>query len=160
MEQVTKTLPAIAPVAQAPATQAKPASKAKPRNAQAPKAEQAPKAIKYCMLQGYRPRGGSALFAHTAAALELFGMDKGASIPKARLATVLGDTAVKHHLNTTGFLAQDEHGVTVSDLGKDAFLLRHVDPEEKAAFIEILTTGKTEKPLPVSYTNPKGIKAI
>lgn len=116
--------------------------------------------LKYCMLQGFRPAGGKALFAHTQAFFELSGMAQGKRLPRAMVAKALGDTACKHHLNTTGFLAQYADGVEISDMGREAFKLRSIDPELLAGFRDILSTGKTSRNMPQSFTNPNGIKAI
>lgn len=120
----------------------------------------APRALAYCMLQGFRPAAGAALFAHTAAFLALTGMDAGKRIPRATVVKALGETAVKHHLTRTGFFAQYPDGVTVSDMGVDAFKLRTIDPELFAGFSDILATGKTSRNMPQTFTNPNGIKAI
>jgi hypothetical protein len=121
----------------------------------------APRAgVAFHMLQGFRPMAGSALFAHTAAFLELSGLDAGKTLPRATVAKCMGDTAVKHHLNSTGFLEQSSTGVTVSLMGREAFALRSIDPELKAGFLDILSGGKTERNMPDTFKNPKGIKAL
>lgn len=149
---ITTTIPAIAPVASK-------VSKGKGKD-KASTASTATATLSYCMMQGYRPGSGSALFAHTAAALALLGMDKGKRIPRSTLTRILGETAVKHHTNSTGFFEQDSNGVAVSSMGRDAFAMRSINPELLAGFMDILTTGKTSRALPTSFTNPLGIKAL
>jgi hypothetical protein len=121
----------------------------------APKAE-----ARYCMLQGFRPGAGKALFAHTAAFMELSGMNQGKRIPRSMVLQFLGAAATKHHLNSTGFFAQYADGVEVSPMGKEGFALRAIDPELFAGFVDILSTGKTSRSMPASFTNEKGIKAV
>ena len=143
-------------------TQAAPAKGAQ-RKAQRPTQAPAPvatPAIKYRMLQGFRPGSGSALFAHTAAFLELSGMDQGKRLPSKYVESIIGPAAIKHHLKATGFFEVNASGLAVSPLGIDAFALRSINPELKQAFIDILATGKTDKVVPASFTNPNGIKAI
>ena len=116
-------------------------------------------ALAFRMLQGFRPMAGAALYAHTAAVLQLTGMDKGKRVPYATLVAVLGETAVKHHQKTTGFFGADEKGVFLSELGKinPHWLAANVNAELKAACIEVLTTGKTNDKV---IKNAAGIKAI
>lgn len=113
--------------------------------------------LAFAMLQGFRPTAGAALYAHTSAVVELLNMRKGAKIPRATLTKIIGETAVKHHLSATGFFAQDAGGVYLSDIGKENPHWVKVDPELKAACIEVLTTGKPSEKL---FKNPAGIKAI
>lgn len=94
-------------------------------------------------LAGGRPNAGNALFAHTAAVFELMGMTRGAKVPRATLSKIMGETAVKYHLNTTRVFDWDDKGISLHDFGRLFFSSRKIDPELKAAFIEVLSTGKT-----------------
>lgn len=114
----------------------------------------------FALLQGFRPAAGAALYAHTAAFLALSGMGAGKHIPRATVVRFLGDTAVKHHTNKTGFFEQHADGLTVGAMGAEAFALRTIDPELFAGFMDILATGKTSRNMPQTFTNPNGIKAI
>ena len=146
------TQQSAAPVAQAleSIVLAKPAPVAA-QQTRAPKAK-----LAYCILQGYRPMSGAALFAHTAAFIELTGMSSHA-VPRATVTRAMGQTAVKHHTRSTYFFDETEKGLIVSAIGKAAFALRHIDPELKAGFIAVLTTGKPDARV---LKNPLGIKAL
>ena len=117
-------------------------------------------AAKFALSQGFRPSAGAALFAHTEAFLTLSGMYAGATLPRSTVVRFMGETAVKHHLNSTGFFAQDVLGVHISAMGMDAFKLRTIDPEMLAGFTDILSTGKTARTMSATFTNPIGIKAV
>ena len=121
------------------------------------KPAQAKVKLGFVMLQGFRPSNGNALYAHTAAVIDLMNMRKGAKVPRATLTKIMGETAVKHHLNTTGFLAQDATGVSLSAIGRDNPHWLKVDPELHAACVAVLTTGKVDARI---IKNPSGIKAL
>jgi hypothetical protein len=127
---------------------------------QASKAAPVASPIKYRILQGQRPGNGALLFAHTAAFLELSGMLTGGKVAKSLASHVLGDTAVKHHLNTTAFFDHDSAGLSLSAMGAFNPHWTTCNPEYKAAFMDILTTGKTTRAMPASTVNPLGIVAI
>ena len=99
---------------------------------------------------------GAALFAHTAAFIELSGMNAH-PVARATVTRAMGQTAVKHHTRSTYFFDETERGLIVSAIGKAAFALRHIDPELKAGFIAVLTTGKPDARV---IKNPLGIKPI
>ena len=128
----------------------------KPAPVAAPQTRVAKPALKYCILQGYRPMSGSALFAHTAAFIELTGMTS-KPVARALVARCMGATAVKHHTRSTYFFDETEKGLIVSAIGKAAFALRHIDPELKAGFIAVLTMGKPDARV---LKNQLGIRAI
>ena len=104
-----------------------------------------------------RPGAGASLYAHTAAVFELLGMFKGAKIPRATLAQIIGDTAVKYHLTKTYSLDWDANGLSLHDGGKAYFKARAIDPELKAAWLEVLTTGKTNDKVCKNQTNIKAM---
>lgn len=132
----------------------KPASKtAAPRTGKgkgktdaAPKTEQAtqeaPKGIAFAIVDYARPKAGAALFAHTAAFLELSGMNAGQAYPKSKAVQVIGQTAVKYHAGN-GNIEQTAEGVKLTDKGRAFFAARPaVDKELHAAFVEVMTEGK------------------
>lgn len=138
----------MAKTTQAQAT--KPAAKTsapKGKDKQAPaKVEQttqeAPKGIAFAIVDYARPKAGAALFAHTAAFLELSGLNAGAAYPKAKAVQVIGQTAVKYHAGN-GNIEQTAEGVKLTDKGRAFFAARPaVDKELHAAFVEVLTEGK------------------
>lgn len=110
---------------------------------QAPQTQQeAPKGIAFAIVDYARPKAGAALFAHTAAFLELSGLNAGAAYPKGKATQVIGQTAVKYHTGK-GNIEQTADGVKLTDKGRAFFSARPaVDKELHAAFIEVLTEGK------------------
>jgi len=113
--------------------------------------------LAFSMLQGFRPMSGAALYAHTAAVIDLLNMRKGAKIPRATLTKILGETAVKHHLTKTGMFDIDERGVYLSALGMVNPHWVSTDPELTAACVKVLTTGQPDGQI---VKNPIGIKAL
>lgn len=104
-----------------------------------------------------RPGAGASLYAHTSAVFELLKMNLGAKIPRATLVSIIGETAVKYHLNVRCSLDWDNSGISVNSFGRDMFKTRAIDPELKAAWIEVLSTGKTNDKV---CKNPNNIKAV
>ena len=162
MDQITVTVPAVAPVApvasKAKASRVVAKGTMQGAGVTAPVVETFP--IKFKMLQGFRPQAGSHLFAHTAAVLELTGMAQGKAVPRSTLTAIMGETAIKHHTAKTWMFSATSKGVELSDLGQVNPHWLQADPELKAAYMEILTTGKTSKPMPQAYVNPIGIKPL
>ena len=161
MDQVTVTVPSVAKVVKA----SRKVAKGTMQNAgitapivTAPKVETFP--IKFKLLQGFRPQAGTHLFAHTSAVLELTGMIQGKAVPRSTLTAIMGETAIKHHTAKTWMFSATSKGVELSDLGQVNPHWLQADPELKAAYMEILTTGKTSKPMPQAYVNPIGIKPL
>ena len=124
-------------------TSAPRAGKAKQAPAKTEQATQeAPKGIAFAIVDYARPKAGAALFAHTAAFLELSGLNAGQAYPKSKAVQVIGQTAVKYHASN-GNLEQTAEGVKLTDKGRAFFAARPaVDKELHAAFIEVLTEGK------------------
>ena len=135
--QVTKTAAKTAPRA----------GKGKGKTEQAPSkteqaAQEAPKGIAFAIVDYARPKAGAALFAHTAAFLELSGLNAGQAYPKSKAVQVIGQTAVKYHAGN-GNIEQTAEGVKLTDKGRAFFAARPaVDKELHAAFVEVLTEGK------------------
>ena len=142
--------------------QINPVAKQAPKGKQATKGKTATKApaVKFYMLQGFRPVSGGDLFAHTHAVLTLLGMYKGAHVAGSTLPKLLGDTAIKHHIRVTGFLGQDKDGYYLNEGGKQIFPAREMSPESIDCFTQILTTGTHKKDSHKTYANPIGIKAL
>lgn len=104
--------------------------------------QEAPKGIAFAIVDYARPKAGAALFAHTAAFLELSGLNAGAAYPKAKAVQVIGQTAVKYHAGN-GNIEQTAEGVKLTDKGRAFFAARPaVDKELHAAFVEVMTEGK------------------
>lgn len=104
--------------------------------------QQAPKGISFAIVDYARPKAGAALFAHTAAFLELSGLNAGTAYPKAKATQIIGQTAVKYHTGK-GNIEQTADGVKLTDKGRAFFAARPaVDKELHAAFVEVLTEGK------------------
>lgn len=119
---------------------AKPAKKGAATKA-APKA--AKSAIAFTMMM--RPASGSKLYAFTDAVLRLSGLAKGKAVNKARLAKIIGDTAVRYHINNTqAFKLDDKGDVVLSAGGKEFFAMRagKFSADDSLAYESILTTGK------------------
>lgn len=102
-----------------------------------------------------RPSAGNALYAHTDAFLTLSGLKKGKSIPQAQVIEALGARAVKYHLNNLTF-ALTEKGIRVSEFGHLIISKRMIDPEMQAAYVEVMTTGKTN----AFVKNPAAISPV
>lgn len=120
-----------------------PKGKGKQAPQQAPQTEQqAPKGIAFAIVDYARPKAGAALFAHTAAFLELSGLNAGQAYPKSKAVQVIGQTAVKYHAGN-GNIEQTAEGVKLTDKGRAFFAARPaVDKELHAAFVEVMTEGK------------------
>lgn len=129
-----------------------------PAQAPAQASKQAPKLkLTHCILQGFRPASGAKLFAHTAAFLQLSGMSESKPVARALVARVMGQTAVKYHIDRGNFHHAQE-GVFLTVIGTEYLKkMRAVDPELRAAFVEVLSTGKPNDKV---CKNPIGIKAI
>lgn len=97
-----------------------------------------------------RPQRGNALFAHTAAAFEALGLYRGESVTRNTLLRVWGETAVKYHASR---FHRGEDGYSLNDEGYTFFgeQRKDADPEQAAGFFELLTTGKTDKPIHPSH---------
>jgi hypothetical protein len=85
-----------------------------------------------------RPSSGVILFAYTEAALNLLGMYDGVSVEKAKLAKVMGLTAIGYHVNK-GTLQRDEDGrYSLTSQGVAFFQERAT--RAQAAHIDMFTT--------------------
>lgn len=105
-------------------------------------AQEVAPSIKYAIADYARPKAGAALFAHTAAFLELSGLNAGQAYPKSKAAQIIGQTAVKYH-SANGNFEQTAEGVKLTDKGRAFFAARPaVDKELHAAFVEVMTEGK------------------
>lgn len=121
----------------------KPAQQEAPQQA-TQQAQEAPKGIAYGIADYARPQHGAALFAHTAAFLQLSGITDGKAYPKAKATQVIGATAVKYH-SANGNLSQTADGLTLTDKGRAFFAARgEADKELLAAFTKVLTTGELD----------------
>lgn len=97
-----------------------------------------------------RPQRGGALFAHTAAVFESLGLYRGESVTRNVMLRAWGETALKYH---AGRFHRTEDGYSLNDEGFSFFgeQRAEVDPEQAAGFFELLTVGKTEKPVHNSH---------
>lgn len=150
--EITKTAVKAAPKA-APkkaATEAKAPAKAavkavtKPAKAKAATKAKAPKkgaTVKFVMVN--RPASGGHLLAYTQAVLTLTGLDQGAAVPKAQLRKIMGDTAIRYHIDK-GTLSQAEGSISVTDAGAFSFgdRLAKIDQSLVDAYMEVMTKGE------------------
>jgi hypothetical protein len=129
MNSTQKTIPAAIPAAI-------PASSI----AQATQETQAAPALRYVLMN--RPQRGTDLFAHTAAAFEALGLFAGEYVERETMLRVWGATALKYHAEK--FRAEDG-AYALNDEGFSKFgEWRTIDPEKAAAFLDLLTTGRTD----------------
>jgi hypothetical protein len=128
-----------------------------PAQAPAQASKQAPAKLAYHIAQGFRPMSGAKLFAHTAAFLDLSGISEKKPVARALAVRVMGQTAVKYHTERGNFHHAAE-GLFLTVIGTEYLRkMRAVDPELRAAFVEVLSTGKPNDKV---CKNPIGIKAI
>jgi hypothetical protein len=73
---------------------------------------------------------------------------------------VLGETAIKHHVNRTGCFQIIGGELSLTPKGTVNPHWVKANPEHVTGFAEILTTGKTDKALPGSITNQTGIAKL
>ena len=104
---------------------------------------------------GDRPQSGKRLYAHTHAALALFGM-LDASTPEAPRAAVLaflGDTAVSYHTRERNFVDGKDGMIRLTPAGRNKFLNRvasgQVDTKMAMAFQSLFIDGKADPSLAV-----------
>lgn len=135
----------------------KPATKKAAAKAAAPKAKAAAKPVAKKAVKAKAPKGvrcsvvnrpgsGLLLFAYTEAALQLLGMHKGATIEKATLIKVMGQTAISYH-TTKGTLARGDDGrYSLTVAGKAFFAERATKAADAdiAAWLTVLSTGKVD----------------
>lgn len=131
-----KVVEKAAPKAAKPAAKRSTASKAKPKAATG---------ILFMLSAGSaRPVSGANLHAHTQAVLELSGMVKGKGAPKALLARVMGETAVRYNMKEGKFALNEKGEVVLTAAGKAGFETRSPDRNVVELFKSILTTGKPD----------------
>lgn len=92
---------------------------------------------------GARPSSGPRLFAHTAAALKLLGMENGRKVPRESLVTVVGDKAVKYHTEG-GNMERDEGNIGLTKAGITTFAERKVDASLVQAFLDAFQSKKSD----------------
>lgn len=94
-----------------------------------------------------RPRAGSRLFAHTHAALTVLGMLAEARpvVPARALRTILGATAVSHHLSQNNFEQAPDSGIRLTPAGLSFFRSRmtegKVDTAAANGFVDMFISG-------------------
>ena len=116
-------------------------------------------AIKFRMLQGFRPQAGGLLYAHSAAFIKLTGMREGRRVSAEFFKLVMGPVAYRHHVDAnnprwTGFMVQTDKGVELTEGGKMNTHWINANPEHVAAFIDILSTGSTDRAIPPATPSP------
>jgi hypothetical protein len=108
----------------------------------------------YVLAVNSRPAHGRRLFAHTHAALALFGMfDASApAAPKDAVLAFMGQTAVTYHLSERNF-AEGPNGISLTVAGRNKFMNRltegKFDVKVAMAFQDLFITGKADASLGV-----------
>ena len=125
---------------------AKPAKPAKGRTSRKPATKTAA-TLAYALMN--RPQAGNGaglLAAHTSAFLAVSGLLEGKPVPRATMLRVWGPTATGYHA-ANDRIEQSEAGYTLTEFGREYFALREtgIDQEARAAFVDLLTTGKTAR---------------
>lgn len=96
---------------------------------------------------GARPTKGTALYAHTHAALTILGLlDKGET-KMGTLLSVIGRTAVTHHLSKDNLKQVKGDMVKLSDAGLTHFKDRNIDNALANAYVALFLDGKIGKEL-------------
>lgn len=136
------------------------AAKAKKPAAKPASSKPAALAIKHRIVSN-RPSSGPLLWAHTAAWLELSGMTAGKAFSKRDAIHVAGATAINYHL-TKGTFEQVGDKIKLTAGGKHHFRTMaddgKIDPDQKAAFVALMKTGRTQAA--VSIKNAAQIGAM
>jgi hypothetical protein len=112
-----------------------------------------------------RPGAGSALASHTAAFLQLSGLDNGDTVPRKVAEEIWGKRAVSNHLSL-GNIERTDTGIRLTEQGflhfgnlqTDESRNRNIrpDPEMVKSYVETMTTGKTS----AMVKNATQIKAV
>lgn len=102
-------------------------------------ADNAP-ALRFVLMN--RPQRGHDLFAHTAAAFEVLGLFAGEYVERNIMLRVWGETALKYHAEK---FHREDGAYALNDEGFSKFgEWRTIDPDKGAAYLELLTTGRTD----------------
>lgn len=97
-----------------------------------------------------RPTQGTALFAHTHAALTVLGLLDAScpSVPVKNVLALMGQTAVSYHLNSTQhFERRPNDTIRLTTKGYNKFRDRRVDAGLANMFVELFLDGKIDKSL-------------
>jgi hypothetical protein len=95
-----------------------------------------------------RPTSGSRLFAHTHAALTMFGMlsDTRPAVPEKQVLAILGQRAVAYHKQQQNFEAVQDHGLRLTAPGLNFFKARMADGKVDGGlandFLSVFLDGK------------------
>jgi hypothetical protein len=111
----------------------------------------------HCFTEQKRPRQGTALFAHTKAALHFLGMmgDNCPAIPEKNMLAVMGARAVSYHLGQNNLTRKADGTIALTPAGLTNFKARTVDNALANAFGEMLATGK----VPAGFS-PNDVRAL
>lgn len=150
MQQLQITIPAVSPVAVSPVAVS----------------QDAAPTLKYMLLN--RPVAGNGrgdLAAHTCAAFEALGLFNGASVSRATLVRVWGQTAINWHMGGSkkpaAFNTFDENGMRhyeLNEVGVSRFIdARTIDPARVDMFYALMTEGKAGDDTPISYRAVKPV---
>jgi len=96
------------------------------------------------MDNGARPGSGSRLFAHTHAALTMFGMfePKAKPVPRAAVASVIGSVAIGWHVKEGNFVEGPGMTIGLSSKGREKFQKRGIDAALANGFLGLFLDGK------------------
>lgn len=99
-----------------------------------------------------RPRSGRLLLAHTHAAMVVLGLfsESRPAIPKASLLTLLGERAVKYHIQKDNLESAPDHGIRLSLKGYNTFKTREVDADAAMAYQAAFLDGKVDSKVNIS----------
>ena len=104
----------------------------------------------HVIAEAARPGGGRALFAHTHAALQVFGLLDASrpAVAQATLLTVMGQRAITYHLKERNFEAAPDHGIRLSSIGLIKFRDRasngQIDGKLANGFMSLFLDGEVK----------------